>query len=68
MKCKFCSTNAQTLTTWSGKEGKEGKPVIYAVWQCEQGHHFYTQSKSEGLRYVTEFVEPRNMHLMRPLF
>ena len=67
MNCKFCSTNAQTLTTWSGKQTEEGKPVIYAVWQCERGHHFYTQSKSEGVRPKTEFVELRDMHFVRPL-
>ena len=67
MNCRFCSTNAQTLTRWSGKPTEEGKPVTYAVWKCEQGHYFYTQHQSEGARYKTEFVELRDMHFVRPL-
>ena len=67
MNCKYCSTSAQTLTTWSGRQTDEGKPVIYDVWKCEQGHHFYTQRRLEGMVYKTEYVELRDMHFVKPL-
>ena len=67
MNCKHCSSPAQTISLWSGKQTEEGNPVTYAVWRCDQGHYFYTQSQSEGVRHKTEFVELRDMHFVRPL-
>jgi hypothetical protein len=67
MNCKICSTDAQTLTTWNGGQPEQGKLVIYSVWQCEEGHHFYTKSKWDGLRYKTEFVDPNDMQFFRNL-
>ena len=67
MNCQICSTNARTLTTWNGGKQEDRKPVIYSVWQCERGHHFYTQSKWEGKRYKTEFVDPRDIEFIKNL-
>ena len=67
MNCQICSINAQTVTTWNGKQPEHGKLVIYSVWECEQGHHFYTQSKWDGLRYKTEFVNPQDMQFFKTL-
>ena len=67
MNCKICSINAQTLTTWSGNQPERGKLIIYSVWQCEQGHLFYTQCKWDGLRYKTEFVDPNDMQFFKSL-
>lgn len=67
MNCQICSTNAQTLTTWNSGHAERGKAIIYSVWQCEQGHHFYTQSKWAGLRYKTEFVDPKDMQFFKSL-
>jgi hypothetical protein len=67
MNCQICSTNAKTVTTWNSKQPDYRKPVIYSVWQCEEGHHFYTQSKWVGLRYKTEFVDPKDMQFFKNL-
>jgi hypothetical protein len=67
MNCQICSTKAQTLTTWNGGNQETSRPVIYSVWECEQGHYFCTQSKWEGLRYKTEFVDPKDMQFFKSL-
>ena len=67
MNCKICSTHAKTLTIWNDEQPEHRKPVIYSVWQCAEGHHFYTQSKWDGLRYKTEFVDPNDMQFFKNL-
>ena len=34
---------------------------IYAVWQCDHVHHFYTRSTWEGGHYKAELVDPKEM-------
>ena len=67
MNCNICSTNAQTVTTWNDSPPKNGKPNIYSVWLCENGHHFYTVSKWQGQHYKTDLVDPKDMQFIRHL-
>jgi hypothetical protein len=67
MNCKVCSAEAQTVTTWKNSQSEPHKPDIYSVWRCENGHHFYTLSKWDGLHYKTEFVDPKDMQYINSI-
>jgi hypothetical protein len=61
MNCNICSTTAQTVATWPGAQTEKGKPDIYSVWQCENGHYFYTLSTWQERHYKTNLVDPKDV-------
>jgi hypothetical protein len=67
MNCNICSTTAQTVTTWNDSQTKNGKPNVYSVWRCENGHHFFTLSKWQGQQYKTDLVDPKDMQYINHL-
>jgi hypothetical protein len=67
MNCNICSTTAQTVATWHGTQTEQGKPDIYSVWQCENGHHFYTLSTWQERHYKTNLIDPKDVQFIRHL-
>ena len=65
MNCKICSANATTVSTWNGSQIEQGKPDVYSVWRCENGHHFYTLSKWQEADYKTDFIDPKDLASVR---